>query len=108
MPITKAAKKALRQSKKRQQRNIRIKNKIKTITRQVNDLIEAGKKKEAEEALQKAYSALDKAAKKKTIKKNTAGRRKSRLAKAINRKPAKEKKASTKKAAKKAAKKAKK
>lgn len=99
MPITKAAKKALRQSKKRQQQNIRIKNRIKTITRQVNDLIKTGKKAEAEKALQKAYSALDKAAKKKTIKKNTASRRKSRLSRAINRKPVKEKKVPAKKTA---------
>jgi len=98
MPITKSAKKALRQSKKRQQRNIRIKNKIKTITRQVNELVEAGKKAEAEKALQQAYSALDKAAKKKMIKKNTASRRKARLARTVNRK---EKETPAKKTAKK-------
>ncbi|MBU1178203.1 30S ribosomal protein S20 [Patescibacteria group bacterium] len=95
MPITKAAKKALRQSKKRQQCNIRIKNRIKTITRQVNDLIKAGKKVEAEKALQKAYSALDKATKKKKIKKNTAARRKSRLASAVNKAGGKKKQTKT-------------
>jgi len=84
MPITTAAKKALRQSKRRQQRNVRIRNKIKAITRQVDDLVKEGKKQEAEKILQQAYSALDKAVKKKILKKKTVARKKSRLARSVN------------------------
>jgi len=40
-----------------------------------------------EEALKKAYAALDKAVKKGVIHKNTAARKKSRLAKLVNKTP---------------------
>ena len=105
MPITTAAKKALRQSKKRQQRNVRIRNKIKTITRQVDDLVKDGKKQEAEKILQQAYSALDKAVKKKILKKKTVARKKSRLARAVNKSQKGGKKKVVKKKAEKKAKK---
>jgi len=101
MPITTAAKKALRQSKRRQQRNVKIRNKIKTITRQVNDLVADGKKSEAEKILQQAYSALDKAVKKNILKKKTVARKKSRLARVINKGQKAEKKKVVKKKAKK-------
>ena len=43
-----------------------------------------GKNEEAKIFLSRAYQAIDKAAKRGVIKKNTAGRKKSRLAKFIN------------------------
>ena len=46
-------------------------------------LIEQGKKDEAKKLLQEIYKALDKAAKTKTIKKNTASRKKSRISKLL-------------------------
>lgn len=83
MPNTKSAAKAMRQSKRRQAYNIANKDKFKAAVKTVRTLITEGKKSEAIEALKKAMSTLDKAVKKKTILKNTASRKKSRLAKAI-------------------------
>jgi len=85
MPITKSAKKALRQSLKRRARNITFKNKIKNLIKEVKSLVSQKKPEEAKKILPKVYKALDKAAKVGIIKKNTAARKKSRLAKAINR-----------------------
>ena len=85
MPITKSAKKALRQSKKRRARNIRQKKAFKDIIKNIQKLALENKKKEAEKLLPKAYKALDKAAKTGIIKKNTADRKKSRLTKLVNR-----------------------
>ncbi|MCL5667066.1 MAG: 30S ribosomal protein S20 [Patescibacteria group bacterium] len=83
MPNTKSAAKAMRQSLRRRARNLKVKNKFKDAIKETRKLITAGKKSEAAQALKAAMSALDKATKTKTIKKNTASRKKSRLAKAI-------------------------
>ena len=83
-PITKSAKKALQQSKKRRARNIRRKNAFKDILKNIRKLALENKKKEAEELLPKAYKAIDKAVKTKVLKKNTASRKKSRLTKLVN------------------------
>lgn len=83
MPNTKSAAKAMRQAIRRKARNINTKDKFKAAVKEVKTLISAGKKSEAMEAMKKAMSALDKAAKKKVIKKNSASRKKSRLALAI-------------------------
>lgn len=84
MPITKSAKKSLRQSKKRRARNIRQKEAFKDIIKNIRKLVLENKKKEAEKLLPKAYKAIDKAAKAGVIKKNTADRKKSRLTKLVN------------------------
>ncbi len=83
MPTTKSAMKAVRQSLRRRTRNLVTKDKFKSAVKEVKKLIAAGKKTEAIEAMKKAMSALDKAAKKNVIHKNTASRKKSRLAKSI-------------------------
>ena len=83
MPNTKSAAKAMRQSLRRNARNIVSKDKFKSAVKEVRQLITAGKKSEAVEAMKQAMSALDKAAKKHVILKNSASRKKSRLAKAI-------------------------
>jgi small subunit ribosomal protein S20 len=83
MPNTKSAAKAMRQSKRRHEFNLNTKNLLKLSVKEVTKLIKAGKKSEAAEAMKKAMSALDKAAKKNVIHKNTASRKKSRLAKAL-------------------------
>lgn len=83
MPNTKSAAKAMRQSKRRQEFNSRTKQFFKDAVKSVRKLIKEGKKSEAAEAMKKAMSALDKAAKKHVIHKNTAARKKSRLAKAL-------------------------
>jgi len=83
MPNTKSAAKAMRQSIRRHKRNTTAKDKFKSAVKEVKKLITAGKKAEAAEAMKKAMSTLDKAAKNGVIHKNTASRRKSRMAKAI-------------------------
>ena len=83
MPITKSAQKALRQNKRRATRNVKRKRKIKDLMKEVKKLISQNKAKEAEKLLPEIYKSLDKAAKTKVIKKNTASRKKSRITKAI-------------------------
>ncbi len=81
MPIIKSAKKALRQSLKRQRLNLVRKEAMRNIVRKIKKLKAEGKKEEAEKLLPQAYKALDKAAKRGVIKKPVASRQKSRLVK---------------------------
>ncbi len=83
MPNTKSAAKAMRQAAKRQDYNLAVKTKFKSAVKEVRKLITEGKKSDAMEAMKNAMSTLDKAVKKNTILKNTASRKKSRMAKAI-------------------------
>jgi small subunit ribosomal protein S20 len=84
MPITKSAKKALRQSKKRRVRNIKRQNTFKDIIKDIRKLVLQNKKEEALKLLPRAYKAIDKATKAGIIKKNNASRKKSRLTKLVN------------------------
>jgi len=86
MPITKSAKKALRQNLRRKKRNLATENKIKNLVKKVKKLISAKKIEEAKKLLPIIYKTLDKAAKLGIIKKNTADRKKSRISKLLNRK----------------------
>jgi len=83
-PITKSAKKALRQSKKRRARNIQKKKIIKKLLKEVKNLVSEKKIEEAKKLLPQVYKLLDKAAKTGLIKKNTVARKKSRITKLIN------------------------
>ena len=85
MPITKSAKKALRQSKRRKIRNVQRKDKIKSLFKEVKSLVAQKKIEGAKKLLPKVYELLDKAAKIGLIKKNTASRKKSRMARLISR-----------------------
>ena len=84
MPITKSAKKALRGSSQKRVYNLRRKEAIKKNTKLVKKTVSEKDMKSAAEVLKAAYKALDKAAKAGTIKKGAASRKKSRLAKLIN------------------------
>ena len=84
MAITKSAKKAHRASLKKHVFNIRRKRALTDTTKIVKKLIPTDTK-EATKALPAAFKAIDKAAKRGVIKKNTASRKKSRLALAIKR-----------------------
>jgi len=86
MAITESAKKAIRQSIKRRDRNIVYKDKIKKLVKETRILVAAKKMAEAKKLLPEIYGALDKAAKVGVIKKNNASRRKSRLTKLIDKK----------------------
>ena len=85
MPITKSAKKALRQNIRGKIRNLKRKNAMKTLVKQTKKLAGAQKKEEAIKLLPQLYKAIDKAAKRGIIKENTAARKKSRLVAAIKR-----------------------
>ena len=83
MPITKSAKKALRQNVKGKIRNLKRKNTMKALIKQTKKLAGAQQKEEAVKLLPKLYQAIDKAAKRGIIKKNAAARKKSRLTKLL-------------------------
>jgi small subunit ribosomal protein S20 len=85
MPITKSAKKALRSSKRKKIYNDRRRDALKSAVKEVKKLVVDKKITEAEAALAKVYQAVDKAAKRGVIKKNTAARKKSRLVALIRR-----------------------
>ena len=74
MPITKSAKKALRQSRSRREKNLVWKEKLKKA---VKSAIET----KTPATLSEAYKTIDKSAKVGLIKKNKASRLKSKLAK---------------------------
>ena len=84
MPITKSAKKALRQSKRRGQRNLSQLNAMREIIKKIKKLLTINKKEEALKLLPQAYKIIDKTAKVGVIKKNNAARKKSRLMKLVS------------------------
>lgn len=73
----------MRQSARRRKTNLKKKEAYKNAVKEVRKLTVEGKVKEANSALPKLYKILDKTAKAGYIKKNKAGRLKSRLAKMI-------------------------
>lgn len=83
MPITSSAKKAHRQSLRRRKFNVVRKGQAMDATKAFKKLVAAGDKKGALALMPKVQKALDKAVKGKTINKNTASRRKSRLSKML-------------------------
>ena len=84
MANIKSAKKRVLVSEKKAEQNQRIKSAVKTEIKKVRTAIEAGNKEAASKALLSATSAIDKAESKGVIKKNTASRKVSRLAQAVN------------------------
>jgi small subunit ribosomal protein S20 len=83
MPITSSAKKALRSSQKKKLFNQRRKDALAETVKKIKKFVTDKNTKEAIAYLSQAYKAIDKAAKTNLIKKNTAARKKSRLAKMI-------------------------
>jgi small subunit ribosomal protein S20 len=83
MPVIKAAKKAMRADAKKAVFNLRRKRAMKSAEKEIQEFVLHKKTKEAIETLPKVYKAIDKATKRGVIKKNTASRKKSRLAKAV-------------------------
>jgi small subunit ribosomal protein S20 len=79
MPITRSAKKALRGSMRKKSVNDRRKKTMKDTIKKVEKLVKEKKTDEAKKMLPLAYQAIDKAAKKGVIYKNSASRKKSRL-----------------------------
>lgn len=85
MPNTKSAVKALRQNKRRHERNVERKKLLKSTVKTFKKTAESGDAKAAQEQLQKVYEVADKIAKTGYIKKNKASRIKSRAAKLLAR-----------------------
>ena len=83
MPIKKSAFKALRQAKKRETRNKKIKMNLEYQERQFRKALALNDLEKAKEIYQVLQKALDKAAGKGIIKKNKAARKKSRLSSKI-------------------------
>lgn len=79
-----SAKKRVRQNVKSRGRNRWRKEQVKEVVKAFEKSVHDGKKTEAAEQLKAVYKKLDKVSAKGTIHKNTAARRKSRLAKRLN------------------------
>ncbi len=84
MANIKSAKKRVLVIKTKTERNKSVKSKVKTYVKKVEAAIESGDKAAANEALLKATSEIDKAQRKGVLHKNTASRKVSRLAQAVN------------------------
>jgi len=84
MPITKSGKKSLRQSIKKRKINLFHKNRTKKIIKDIKELIIEKKEGEASKLVSLAYKYIDKSSKKGIIKKNTASRKKSLVARITN------------------------
>jgi small subunit ribosomal protein S20 len=83
MPNTKSAAKRLRQNLAHRARNRSVKSAIRTQMRQVREAVKEGDVAKAAQQFRLAAKALDKAASKKVIHRNTAARLKSRLQNSI-------------------------
>lgn len=84
MPVTDAAKKAVRRDENRTVYNDRRRKKMREAIKEVKSLVKEEDYAAAEEALPAAYKAIDKAAKDNIIHQNKAGRKKSKLAKLVD------------------------
>ena len=84
MANIKSAKKRIKVIQTKTLRNKMIKSKVKTLVKKVDAAVAAGDKNLATAALQEATVAIDKAAAKGVFHKNTAARKVSRIAKAVN------------------------
>ncbi len=84
MAHSKSSKKRVFIGERNAQRNQAIKSRVKTFVKKVLSAVEDKNIDEAKLALQVAYKELDKAVTKGVLKKNTASRKKSKLALKIN------------------------
>jgi small subunit ribosomal protein S20 len=74
----------MRASEKRKAQNLKLKKSFREVIKKMLELVKAEKPEEAKKLLPSIQKALDKAAKVNIITKNTAARKKSRLAKMLN------------------------
>ncbi len=84
MPNIKSAKKRVLVNEQKNLQNKMVRSSVKTAIKKVNELIVAGDKNAALEALKAAYKAIDMAASKGVLHKNNAANKKSGLAKKVN------------------------
>jgi small subunit ribosomal protein S20 len=81
LPNIKSSERSIKTDALRRARNFSVKSAIKTASRKINDSTPAA---ETPTLLSKAASVIDKAAKRNILHKNTAARKKSRLARRAN------------------------
>jgi len=79
-----SAEKRARQSVKRNLRNRSVESGVKTVVKRVETAVTSGNRDEAGKALLQAVKALNKAASKGVVHRNTASRNISRLTKKVN------------------------
>lgn len=79
-----SSKKRIRSNQKKEKRNVSVKSAIKTAIKNVEDAVTKGNMESARTKLSEAVSVLDSAVAKGIVKKNTASREKSHLAKIVN------------------------
>jgi len=84
MPQTKSAKKALRQTTKKTQRNLLVKKNLNYLLRNFKKALENDNNTKIEEFSKKLIKSLDKATQKNVIHKNASARKKSRIMKKVN------------------------
>ena len=83
MPLIKSAIKRARQNVARRTRLQPHRTRMKTLIRDLSDLVKEGKKEEARNILPAVYKVIDTAAKKNLIHRNTADRKKSHMARLV-------------------------
>jgi small subunit ribosomal protein S20 len=81
---SKSAKKRIVIAEKNRERNQAIKSRVKTMSKKVLAAVETKDTENSDAALSVAYQELDRAVSKGILKKNTASRKKSRLAVKVN------------------------
>lgn len=79
-----SAKKRIRQNQKRNALNRWRKDRVKSAVREFESAVAAGKFDEAQKLMNQAASVIDKVASTPALHKNTAARRRSRLARKLN------------------------
>ncbi len=84
MPNLKASIKDNRKSQRRTEKNLRMKRRYKNAIKEFQTHLKNEDFENAKKSLSKAYELVDKAAKTKLLKKQTASRKKSRLTKLLN------------------------
>ncbi len=85
MANTRSAEKRIRQTERRTLRNKMLKSQVRTAIRRFREAVAGGAGEQVQAFFQKAVSMVDKAAKKGVIHPNEANRRKSRLARELDR-----------------------
>ncbi len=83
MPIKESARKYMRVTKRKTEKNRKLKGQFRSAIKATKEAIVKNEIDKAQENLKRSIKALDKAAQKKIIHKNTVARMKSRLNKAV-------------------------
>lgn len=84
MAHSRSAKKRVLVAERNRERNQAVKSRVKTMVKKVLSAVEVKEVEAANAALSVAYKELDKAVSKGIMKKNTASRKKARLATKVN------------------------